>query len=112
MMGSVGFGEILVIGLVVLIVFGPNRLPELARKIGDLLSKARSATREFVDAIDGEYRESSAPLRNLKEEYDATRRELSDSVARLTDIPPHDAEPPSTPALEPEEEPGDESTTP
>ncbi len=112
MMGSVGFGEILVICLVVLIVFGPNRLPELARKIGDLLAKARSATREFVDAIDGEYREGAAPLRNLKEEYDAARREISDSVARLTDISPSDSAPAEPPRDEGKDEPEDEGPSP
>ncbi|MGI9665665.1 MAG: Sec-independent protein translocase subunit TatA/TatB, partial [Acidimicrobiia bacterium] len=28
MIGSIGFGELLLIGLVALIVFGPHRLPE------------------------------------------------------------------------------------
>lgn len=87
-MGSVGFGELLVIGIVALIVFGPHRLPELARRLGDLLAKARTATKDFVDAVDSEYRDDVAPLRGLKEEYDATKQQMTETMSRLTDVPP------------------------
>jgi sec-independent protein translocase protein TatA len=33
-MGNIGMGEILVIVIVVLLVFGPNKLPEIMRNLG------------------------------------------------------------------------------
>lgn len=86
MLGSVGFGEIMLIALVALIVFGPNRLPEIARKIGELLAKARNATQDLTSALDAEYGDASAPIKDLKGEYDATKQQLKDSVATFTDL--------------------------
>lgn len=86
MLGSVGFGELLLIGIVALIVFGPHRLPEIARKAGQLMAQARRATREFTDALDAEYDGVSSPLRDLQSEYESTKRQLSDSVAKITDL--------------------------
>lgn len=86
MFGSLGFGELLLILIVALIVFGPHRLPEIARRAGDLMSRARDATRDFTDAIDAEYEGESKPLRDLRGEYEATRQQLSDTASRLTDM--------------------------
>jgi TatA/E family protein of Tat protein translocase len=44
--GNIGTSEILVILLIVLLVFGAKRIPELARSLG-------KASREFKDARDG-----------------------------------------------------------
>jgi len=45
-MGSIGFGELVVILCVVLLVFGASRIPEIARSLG-------KAVREFKSAKDG-----------------------------------------------------------
>lgn len=71
-MGSLGTGEILVIVLVAIIVFGPHRLPEISRKAGELLAKARQMAHSVTESIDSEYGEIAAPLKDLKGEYDAT----------------------------------------
>ena len=52
---SLGGGEILVILLVALVVFGPNRLPELSRQVGGV-------------------------LRDLKKMQDNVKREISDVI--------------------------------
>ena len=44
---SAGFGEWFVLLAVVLIVVGPKRLPETARKIGSIYSKFRRAAENF-----------------------------------------------------------------
>ena len=46
MPGFVGLPELLLLGLVVLLVFGPKRLPEMGRSMGRGL-------REFKDSISG-----------------------------------------------------------
>ena len=43
-MGNLGFQELLVIGLVLLVVMGPKRLPEIAKAIGE-------AVRAFQDSL-------------------------------------------------------------
>jgi len=44
---SVGFGEWFVLLAVVLVVVGPKRLPETARKLGQYYSKFRRAAESF-----------------------------------------------------------------
>ena len=49
--GSPSFGEMAVVFLAVLVVFGPRRLPELARRLGKILGDLRSASEHFRDEI-------------------------------------------------------------
>lgn len=85
-MGSLGTGEILVIVLIAVIVFGPQRLPEITRKAGELLAKAREMTRSVTDTIDAEYGEITAPVKELKGEYDATMSELKGVAKSIPDL--------------------------
>ena len=47
MPGFIGLPELLLLGLVVLLVFGPKRLPEMGRSMGRGL-------REFKDSVSGD----------------------------------------------------------
>lgn len=85
-MGSLGTGEILVIILVALIVFGPDRLPEITRKAGELLAKAREMSRSVTDTLDAEYGEVAAPIKELKGEYDATMSQMKGMASSLPDL--------------------------
>ena len=55
-MGFPGGGEILAILVVALVVFGPNRLPEIARQLGSAMRTLRdmqsTVKRELSDALD------------------------------------------------------------
>ena len=51
-MPSLGFGEILVILLIALIVFGPKRLPEMGRTIGGSLREFRRAANDLRSEIE------------------------------------------------------------
>lgn len=44
---SVGTSELMLIGLVALIVFGPRKLPELAKTIGKTMAEFRRSTDDF-----------------------------------------------------------------
>ena len=62
-LGNMSIGEILVILLVILLVFGAKRIPELARSLG-------KASREFKDARDGvltELEKEPAPRKEVEE---------------------------------------------
>jgi Tat protein translocase TatB subunit len=100
-MGSLGTGEILVIAVVALIVFGPKRLPELARKAGEMLAKAREATNSVTSALDREYDGITAPLQDLKKEYDTTVKGLKDAASTATGFSVDLTSTPSTKPTEP-----------
>ena len=52
MFGSIGTPELLVIMLVILLLFGSKRLPELARGIGKGIRQFRKAMEDVKDEID------------------------------------------------------------
>jgi sec-independent protein translocase protein TatA len=51
---SLGFGEILIILLLALIIFGPRRLPEMGRTIGRSLREFRRATSDLRAEIESD----------------------------------------------------------
>ena len=53
MPGFIGFPELLLLGLVVLLVFGPKRLPEMGRSLG-------RGMREFKSSVTGEHEDRLA----------------------------------------------------
>ena len=52
MFPSIGMSEILLIMLLVLLIFGPNKMPELARGIGKALNELRRATDDVKRELD------------------------------------------------------------
>ncbi len=76
---NINFSELLVILVVTLLLFGPDKLPEIARQLGKFAAEARKATnavrREFYNSVyqptEEIRREMNAPseaLRSLKAE--------------------------------------------
>ncbi len=59
--GSPGPGELLVVFLAVLLLFGPRRLPGIARTLGRMMTRWRRAAREFQEALLSADREADAP---------------------------------------------------
>lgn len=49
--GGLGWPEIVVILVLVLIFFGPKRLPELAESVGKSLRRFKSATKDATDEV-------------------------------------------------------------
>ena len=53
-MFGVGFQELLIVAFIALIIFGPRRLPQMAREIGHFVSEARSSLDEFKEELSTE----------------------------------------------------------
>jgi sec-independent protein translocase protein TatB len=83
MLPSLGFSEILILGVLALVVVGPKDLPLLLRKLGRWTAKLRGMAQEFRTGFDELARQ--AELDELKKEVDALRRNtvLSDISREL-----------------------------
>lgn len=61
---SLGWPEILLILALVLILFGPKRLPEIAEAMGQSIRKFKSATNEATRDVKRELDDAGRELRN------------------------------------------------
>ncbi|HZB82245.1 MAG TPA: twin-arginine translocase TatA/TatE family subunit [Rubrobacteraceae bacterium] len=50
-MFGIGGEELIVIGLLVLVIFGPSKLPQMARDLGRFVNEARRSVDEFKDEL-------------------------------------------------------------
>jgi sec-independent protein translocase protein TatB len=92
---SIGTSELILIGIVALIIFGPRKLPQMARTLGKMMAEFRSATNEFKTTWQKEasFEEESNQIKNIFGDIEAEIKEPleENSIKEL-----------STPALKPE----------
>ena len=50
-MGRIGFGEILVIALVIMVLFGTKKLPEFGTALGEFVRKFKKAMHEIDEDV-------------------------------------------------------------
>ena len=78
--GPFGLAELVFIGLLALVLFGPRRLPELARSVGSVLTTLRRGTEElkrsFQDELDAADGGLSRDLKETGRKLESTRNEL------------------------------------
>ncbi|GMA17441.1 twin-arginine translocase TatA/TatE family subunit [Deinococcus metallilatus] len=60
-MPNIGPGELLVILLIALLVFGPKKLPELGKSLGAGIREFRKGTAGLKEELEGSFRETPAP---------------------------------------------------
>ncbi len=83
-MFNVGIGEIAIIVLVCLVVFGPERLPQIARQIGRFLGQLRLTTQGALDQLKQEADLKDVNLPDLR--VGSLRSQARDYVRELLDI--------------------------
>ncbi|MBP1994988.1 twin-arginine translocase TatA/TatE family subunit [Paenibacillus eucommiae] len=51
MLQNVGFSEIVLLVIIALVLFGPQKLPEIARTVGKTLAELKKGAREIVENV-------------------------------------------------------------
>lgn len=79
-MFDVSFTELLVIGLVALVVIGPERLPGVARTLGHLLGRLN----RYVNGVKADIQREMHldEMRKLRDEMEQQARQIEQSVTR------------------------------
>jgi len=79
-------GEIIIIVLVALVVLGPTRLPEMARKVGGWTAELRAAARDIRRGLEDEVADIKrvgddlkAPLDELKKSTEQLRKDIDEA---------------------------------
>ncbi len=78
-----GFGEIIIIMAVVLILFGPEDLPKIARVIGKLIYEIRKLTHEFTKEFEN-FIETPEQKKSEK-----SSESFSEADPSIVENPPH-----------------------
>ncbi len=103
---SIGTSELLLIGMVALIVFGPRKLPQIARTIGKTMADFRRTTDEFKSTWEKEVNfeetefQSKNIINNIKPIENSVQRENTDystpesqiAVPEIKEMNPEDLE--------------------
>ena len=79
-MFDIGFSEILVIGVVALIVIGPERLPKVARTLGHMFGRLQRYVNEVKADITREMELDE--LRKLQSQVQSAARDIEQSVTQ------------------------------
>ena len=77
-MFDIGFSELVVIGIVALLVIGPERLPKVARTVGHLLGRAQRYVSDVKADINREMQLDE--LRKLQAQVNESARSLENSM--------------------------------
>jgi len=82
---SIGTQELLLIGIVALIFLGPRRMPEMARKLGKIMSDFKNTTSEFKSTWEREvdFEKDAKDLRSVFDDQESAK-----PVARENSILP------------------------
>ncbi|HKE99457.1 MAG TPA: Sec-independent protein translocase protein TatB [Actinomycetes bacterium] len=88
---NIGFGELLVIILVCLVVFGPERLPEVARQLGRFVGQLRVTTQRMLDDLrnEAELRDLNLPdlrVGSLRHQARAYVQDLMDIEGQMAEL--------------------------
>ena len=102
-MFGLGFGEIVVILLVALLVLGPTKLPKLARQLGRGMREFRRAASEFQATLSEADLERPSPKPKIPKAAPTDTVSSSNSIKTI-------AEPPASPSTS-EEEPASKPET-
>jgi TatA/E family protein of Tat protein translocase len=84
--------HMLVVFVIVLVVFGPQKLPELARSLGKLMAEFRKASADFRGAFEQEMKDMERQVREVE------RKKAADAAAKAANEAPVQAATFATPA--------------
>jgi len=93
-MFNIGLPEMVIILAIALIVFGPHKLPELAKAFGKAMREFKKATEEVKESFAAETKELEELKGNLTKENFLT--DIADQVAKLSEETPEKPPQPET----------------
>lgn len=74
-MGNLAFTEILAIFLIVVILFGPKKIPEIARELGQGIRKIRGAAEDIKQEIMKETEDN--PVSEIQKEIEKVKENIT-----------------------------------
>lgn len=102
---ELSIGEMLLIALVIIVLFGPDKLPSIARDLGQGMRKMRGAVEDIKTEI---MKETDNPVSEIKKEIEKVKDSAKDfnPMSQLNDVknPLDDVVAEDTPKLKPQDD--------
>lgn len=83
---NIGVGEMIVIAIIGLLVFGPERLPEVMRQVAKVTKQIQALSSEFNKALQVSLQEIESPANETRE---IVKRNLEEARATITETEQH-----------------------
>jgi sec-independent protein translocase protein TatB len=83
-MFEIGFWELVLIGAIALVVFGPDKLPQFARRAGYWIGRVRRQVNDVRNEIEREI--AMDELRRQRDKLAAPLHDLANDIRRVGDI--------------------------
>ncbi len=105
-MFNIGLPELLIIAAIALIVFGPNKLPELARAFGRAMREFKKATEEVKESFEAETKDLEELKSTITDEeltgfLEETTSELREEIStQLEDSDSAESAPPEEQSIQ------------
>lgn len=89
---SLGFGEVMMILIIGLIIFGPKKLPEIGRSLGNAIREFRKASNDIVNtfSLDNGYNGNSRRSYSDYTSYTAPSPTYAEQSVSQSDVPADD----------------------
>ena len=81
-------GEWIIIIMLALVVFGPERLPDMSRKLGGWARELRTAAREMKEGLEAEVSEVQKAKADLADPVREVRKAVRDTARLASDTNP------------------------
>jgi sec-independent protein translocase protein TatA len=83
MFGSIGPGELILIFIIALLVFGPKKLPEIGRTVGKAMREFKKASEEIKGRIEEEIEASE--IKDIRKEIQSGAEAFKTEIQRATE---------------------------
>ncbi len=91
MFGSIGPGELILIFVIALLVFGPKKLPEVGRTVGKALREFKKASEDIKGRIEEEIEASE--IKDIRKDIQSGAEAFKAEIQRASDDASKDLQP-------------------
>jgi Tat protein translocase TatB subunit len=85
-MFDIGMQELIVIFIIILLVFGPKRAPELGRTVGKMLAELKKSLYDVKKQVETEFKESTSDIREAGKSLGEIKREVESGIKETMGI--------------------------
>jgi sec-independent protein translocase protein TatB len=85
-MFDIGMQELIVVFIVILLVFGPKRAPELGRAVGKALAELKKSFQDVKKQVETEFKESTSDIQEARKSFEDLRKKVEKGVKETVGI--------------------------